>query len=251
MTPTRWRWLWCPTALTAALFVGATAQAFTINVDFGAGELYSGTALAEDPGTVWNAVDSTNTTDGPLVDSMGNPTPITITKSNVVGAFTTPVLNPSHVDPAVPVGTAGAFDALTRDGILSLGCPPASCALLTLNGVPAGEYRIFLYEIRGEVTDTTGFGVRGLGEYGVDSTNPDDEATVGFVLSEDYPSFGLVSPDAQGRLFIDFGPGFASETGAINGLQLQLIPEPNIPLLLGAGVVALAAGRRAQIRSTI
>jgi hypothetical protein len=111
--------------------------------------------------------------------------------------------------------------------------------------VPSGEYRIFLYEIRGNATDTTGFSVRGLEGYGVDSTGPDDDATVGFVFLEDYPSFPPVRPDAQGNLFIDFGPGPGSTLGAVNGLQLQLIPEPGTAVLCALGLAGLLGVSRA------
>jgi hypothetical protein len=235
--------VFAPAAFAGALLFGAGAQALVINIDFGEGDLYSGTAVVDDPGTVWNAVGPAITTDGPLVDSLGNPTPVTITKSGAItGAVTTPVLNPSHVDAAVPVGSAGAFDALTRDAIVSLCC----LAQLILNDLPPGEYRIVLYEIRGNAVDMTGFSVDGLESYCCDTSGPDDDATVGFVLSEDYPFFPPVRPDAQGRLFISFGPvSGLNMLGAINGLQLQLIPEPGTAILCVLGLGLLGVRRTA------
>lgn len=71
-------------AAVGALSIPSFSQAETINVDInkGAAPTYSGTAAAPDSGTVWNglAIDESRGTNtlGSVVDSQGNPIPVSI-----------------------------------------------------------------------------------------------------------------------------------------------------------------------------
>ncbi len=89
-----------------SLAAASVASAGSINVQFGdsanGGSAYTGPAAAPDPNTAWNDIASSDQTDT-LVSGTGSLS-ADVTVSGSSGGFTSMVLNPSHIDPSVPVG---------------------------------------------------------------------------------------------------------------------------------------------------
>jgi hypothetical protein len=117
-----------PLALAIALLgAAAPAAALTVNVDFGDGPVYAGTADAPDPGTVWNAHTSAGGTT-PLVDSSGGATSITFTMAASLAL------------PGLPAGNDLMVDGLHK--ALGLG--------FTIGGLlPSTQYDMYLYALGG------------------------------------------------------------------------------------------------------
>ena len=234
--------------------VSNLAVAEEINVQFGnGGATYSGSAAAPNLGTVWNNLASANQSGTALVDSNGNPTGVTLSLSGASGGFTTGVLNPSAVDPSVPVGTAGAFDNLIRPQVFVAG---NATATLTISGLTPGQrYNLYSYEIRGNTSEDTTFTVTSQAGSPSATSTPDNNTTTGFNSPEDYVLFTALVP-SSGQIVETFTSGGATEFGATNGFQLlEITPEPSsIVAVLGLCGMSLIGfvryrGRRKSARA--
>ena len=71
-------------ALAVTALFAAPVSAVTVNIDFNSSSspTYSGVAAAPDLGTTWNAFDGGSETNAAVVESFGNATGITLSKSS-------------------------------------------------------------------------------------------------------------------------------------------------------------------------
>jgi hypothetical protein len=158
-----------------SLAAASIASASSVNVQFGdGGTTYSGSAAAPDSNTSWNNLASADQTDSSVTGTGGLTADITV--SGNTGGFTSSVLNPSHIDSSVPVGTAGAYDNLTRPQLFVGG----GTATITISGLTPGAYfNLYSYEVRGNSNENTKFTITSqLGSPSLTSA-PDDNATTG------------------------------------------------------------------------
>lgn len=110
----------------------------------------------------------------------------------------------------------------------------ASSATFTLSGLaPSSVYNLYLYGKQGWSTATT-FTV------GTESQSTSSGAFDGtFTTGRDYVRFANVAADATGTITGTMTA--AAIYGAINGLQLQSVPEPSTIVLAAAGLIGLLA----------
>lgn len=230
--------------IASALIVSAlsgmasTSLAETINIDIGhpdVPDLYVGTAVAPDAGTVWNPISATGTS-GALVSSTGGATGVTFT----LGTAST----------NVGFNNAGGLgvNALMRD--YTYGYPQANT--FSINGLtPGGTYDLYLYAQNGSVNAaTTQFTI---GATSQTATNAAGNLT-SFVELGNYVKFlGLIATGGSiSGSVVDPNsvPGVDERAFAFNGLQVQSVPEPSSLLILATGVVGLVACAR-QRKSSV
>jgi hypothetical protein len=224
--------------------------ASTIGVQFGnGGTTYVGTAAAPDSGTTWNNLASGDQLNTPLVNSNDQTTTVTLTLAGSSGGFTTGTLNPSHVDPSEPVGTAGVYDNLLRPQVFVSG----GTATITIGGLTAGHvYDLYSYEVRGNTYENTTFTVTSQAGFPSATSTSDNNTTTGLTAGEDYVLFTELTPNAFGQIVETFTNGGGSVYGATNGFQLiDVTPEPSTLLALASGAIMLIpfVGRRRSRRN--
>lgn len=180
---------------------------------------------------------------GALSDSTGTPTAMTYDISydfNGGGLY----LNP----PLISNGTPGFLfgEAASVSG--------TDVGTLTLHGVGAGSYDLYLYGAnydgtRGALfTVSSGTAVSGL----TATTNPYSSSGSGplttFQLGVDYVEFTGVTPDANGNIAITWTQNVNDPLGGgegdFNGMSLVTVPEPTTMAFMGLALMGLLAVRR-------
>lgn len=223
----------------------ATYGQTTINVDIngaaGSGT-YSGVAAAPDVGTIWNGISPTGAefTSGPLVDSMGAATPVTVS----FGAYNAYAANENP---------AAFSSALLTDfvyqTVLGPNGPPGLFAINNL--APGAAYDLYFYAQNGGYSNTaTSFTIGGDQLIATNSNSPGGPPS--FIENTNYVMFSGVVADAGGAIVGEFNDVAAANNAAFNGLQIQqaAIPEPaSIASAIVAGGLLLVGGMRRRRRA--
>ena len=215
-----------------------TASAATVNIDFnstqnGGGPTYSGLAVAPDTagaGAQWNGFSNNSFANIPnlggtnLLDSTGVATTIDLTVGTHGGGY------------------SGSGNALLNDYLyLQSGGTSSS---FTLSGLSASEkYDVYIYST-GDVSGQGGafsFGATTL----TTSANPRDGTN--FILGNNYVVFNGVTPDGTGSATFNwvFNGVSATSSSGLNGIQVEIVPEPSAAfLLIGSLGMGLLVRRR-------
>lgn len=221
------------------LIVPSAVQADLVGVDFnwdGGGFVlespiatYSGAAVLGAAGDQWNRVlgSFSGTTQSPvaLVDSTGVPSGVTLTFSSAVRSFDAFFNNDKPLFTPIE-------NNLMRDYMF---VPQSQSATLTLGGLTAGgSYRLILYSSSNEPNRATDFTVN------METKRVTQAAASSFIEGVNYADFSAAA-DGSGNLSFSFvGVGLDSES-ALNGFQIQAIPEPSsLAMFSLVGLVSLA-----------
>jgi hypothetical protein len=246
-----------PSALRFLVIAAASAQASAavINVDFqpitGNGVTFSGVGAAPDSGTSWNGISvphdnsfggtggfiSGAITAAPLVDSLGNSSPITLTTDVGGGTFAAGGNNSIFV--------ADQYDLL-RDQLLVFN---DNVHTITLANVPVGLYDFYLYGVGDNFgapdsgsNRSTIFTVTGL-TLGTGSTTG-SQPTNGLTLGEEYTLIQGIAPAVNGTISIAYQRNGTAGEGAFNGFQMVAVPEPSAAISACLGAATLLGFRR-------
>ncbi|HEX8312883.1 MAG TPA: PEP-CTERM sorting domain-containing protein [Chthoniobacteraceae bacterium] len=226
------------TLLTAAAAaISCTAGAAIVNVDFnstnnGGGATYSGLAAAPDQaGTnaLWNGI--SNNTFGSITglggtdlpDSTGAATDIDITIGRQDGGFT------------------GTGNNLLKDYLFLV---PGQSSTFTLSGLsPQASYNVYIYSMG----DTAGQG----GTFTYNGTSLSTSASplngTTFVAGNNYVVFTGVTSAEDGTAGFTWAGVSSNTHSALNGIQIEIVPEPTSVALLGLGAVGLGLIRRRRV----
>jgi len=200
------------------------AAAAQINIDFGNGGVYSGTAAAPDTGTKWNSFAYVALTDAALVDSSNMPTSVTLTK-------------PSSNDYSNSGGGSGpANDALMRDYLWVKN----GSSTITLGGLtPNATYDLYIYGL-GDQTDQSILVTLDAANGGATGNTTGPERSP---LNEGENWIKLTpNADSSGNILFTW-QNRDNQHGGLNGLQL-VVPEPATLSLLALGGLAILRKRR-------
>ena len=200
--------------------------------------VFVGQGADPDPGNnTWNAFAASGVATSGNLTSSGGSTPITLTATY---GFSNGIVNAA--DQGMPQYLLGNEAGV--NGANPLGT-------FTLNNVPAGAYRLFLYGTNFDHNRGTTFTVSsGAPDGGVSSTL--NNTITSFIEGNNYVVFNNVQPDSSGKISGTFFPNPAdgvgnnnlSGEGSLNGLQLVRVPEPASAALLMLGGFGLLARRR-------
>ena len=210
--------------LSVVLTVATSANAAVINIDFGPGDLYSGTAVASDTGTTWNGFGGGAETAASLLDSSGAASVVTFTKSsdsqhsqNGGGTPTSHDLMEDYLHN----GNNAEFVGTVTFGNLTIG----------------GSYNLYLYGMGDQTDQFTDFAVAAAnGGASGSTTGParDPLSTPGnyIVLT------GIA--DGLGDLSYTWSKS-AGGYAAHNGVQLEAVtvPEPTAVIMMLGGILGL------------
>jgi hypothetical protein len=229
---------------TASLASAATL----INVDFGltggTAGTYNGTPapVLGNNGDIWNGVTSPSgvgktVSNAPLNFVDGSASGVTVS----VTAFD----NASDLSGTSPYNTqiGATYKSLMADYIYLYTVQSYSSATITLKGLPAsstGSIVLFAADTAGQGSSFT------IGGTTLTTTDPNGHsiATNGLVAGVDYVEFNNVTSDATGQLSISWTVPGTQQFAALNGMQIQFVPEPSAALLGGVGMLGLLTRRR-------
>ena len=256
----------------ALAFVASTAQAQLINVNFiddainiqwGGGSTpapatMSGAAVLGSAGDIWNGLGGfnyatypTGASGGPypLVYANGLASGVSLSLVAPNGTYDANSVNWSNFSPfswaslANEQGNVG-YPATPYANLMA-SCLVANTAVndgsVTLTGLsPLGLYQLVTYNASDE--NEVGGRISSFTVNGVTQTSTYDGVTTTLVQGVDYLSWNAQA-DATGTLVINFGNKALGESD-LNGLQIQLVPEPATFALVGAAMTLLLVGRR-------
>ena len=204
-----------------ALIIDYTPTGTGLNVDFGAGQVFSGTRQAPNVGTTWNGINdgAAGGTFGSLVDSNNNA--LTFAGVSIITtASQGQDSNPGFGDELM--NDNNYTD--NRDGRIG-------SSTVTIDGLPVGGlYDLYLYgddsfipgNIYGSVFTVT------------DANGSQQETTVG--SSNVFVYFASLEADANGQIIIGYTTNGNSPYGYLNGLQLVAVPEPSSLMVASIGL---------------
>ncbi|MDZ7619796.1 MAG: hypothetical protein U1E05_22590 [Patescibacteria group bacterium] len=204
-------------------------HAALINVDFGAGGVYSGLAmyLGGSATDAWNGATAANISQASalsLVDAAGQPTGVTMYYTGTTGIYSWNTPN-----------------TLLKD-YLYTGNPIGNSFSVFLTGLDEGVYDLYVYcqADDGSTGRTTSFTAGGQ-SLTVGPTQNDFNAYIdgrnsGVLRGVTVGGDGLLTLTAANAC----GTGVSNPRGVLNGFQL-VVPEPTTALLLLTGVMALLA----------
>ena len=265
-------------ALIAALAVAGAgvltysgaARASVIDVNFTtSGNTYSGLgADTLDTGTVWNNIVYPGSTVGAgdngitLTDSNGNSLPLVTL--NVSGTGTSPVPSQNNfydgtTDNPSPVALMGGYRYIKPGGGL----------LVTLGGIPAGDYQLFVYAAGNATSQSASIGFNetandvpgGISSATTtaadrdifDAGNPTTNGTIGSATNGGSGvNYAILDaqPDSSGNIEITLSSPTSTYL-AVDALQLQpdVVPEPaTLGTLATCGLFLLRRRRRQESR---
>lgn len=199
--------------------------------------VFVGQGADPDPGNnTWNAFAASGAATSGSLTSSGSSTPITLTATY---GFSNGIVNAADQGmPQYLLGNEAGVNGATPLGTF------------TLNNVPAGTYRLFLYGTNFDHNRGTTFTVgTGTPDGGVSSTL--NSTITSFIEGNNYVVFNNVLP-ASGTISGTFFPNPTdgvgnnnlSGEGSLNGLQLVRVPEPASAALLMLGGFGLLVRRR-------
>lgn len=222
-------------AIAAAGIVSMSAKAVVVNIDFTkSSSAYSGTAAADDTGTVWNLAEA-NSTLTSLDDSNGNSTSIGLSTSGASGAW-------SDNDGANVSGgnLTEAFGLMEHYSYLKESSPSITHLFA---GLTAGQgYDLYVYAYGDSVGQNVCSSVDN-GTTWLQTSDPTGLTTL--VEGRQYVLFESVLADSNGEItLLTSLPSTTSVTdldasanyASINGLQLATsaaVPEPATFVLAG------------------
>lgn len=238
--------------LIMAVLVGVQAQATVINVDFendpaaSSSVTYSGQGAMPAPGGVWNSAHPSAAPDvyfwgecnyqnslasGALVDSLGNPTGVTVSASGITATYTWTGFEPS------PAPAWTTHHNLMNDWIIQES--ESTNAVVTISGLAGnGLYNLVVYGHSHEGGGNTVFTIGGNTQTTATTTSTDDHAlTAGY----DYLTFNNVSANGSGDIVINFHDAVGGNQGGFNGFQITSVPEPSAMIILASSILGLLA----------
>jgi hypothetical protein len=217
------------------------------------GAAQSGAAVLGSAGDTWNAVGGLGAgplvfayagspaflasyTSGPLVDSTGAVTPVTL---SLIASQTYSATQPGWGNSS-PFVTAGSpYANLFNTMLVATTANPQQT--VTLNGLaPNQAYQLITYN--GSDQNEAGARPSLFTVNGVTQTSTYDGVQSTLINGVDYLVFNAMS-DGTGTLVINYGVSGAFETD-FNGFQLQAVPEPGTLALLASGAVLLLGVQR-------
>jgi hypothetical protein len=219
----------------------------TINVDFngaaGSGT-FVGVGAAPDLGTIWNGISPPNNafTSGPLVDSAGAATPVTVSLE-------------TYLEYAANENPADFSRLLLTDfvyqTVLGPNGPPSAFAINNLT--PGGAYDLYFYSQNGGYSNTaTSFTIGATQK--VATNVPGNFGPDSFIENTNYVKFAGVVADPTGTIVGEFNDVAIANNAAFNGMQIQQVPIPEpasvASALIGGVLVVGAAMRRRRASAT-
>jgi len=239
----------------------------SINTAWGGGNApapaaMSGSAVIGSAGDVWNGLGGfaysapplgATFTSGPLVNSLGVITPVTLTLSAPNGSYDANSVGWNNFSPfswaSLANEQASTGYSVSPYAVLMASCLVANSTTVngtvTLSGLtPNGAYDLITYNASD--ANETGGRLSSFTVNGVTQTSTYDGATTTLINGVDYLVFAGVTADGAGNLTINFGNLGVSESD-FNGFQLQgeiAVPEPSTFALVGAGMALLLSYQR-------
>lgn len=225
----------CGACVAVAMSFGTASAQVTINVDLSIGSgTYSGVGAAPDAGTVWNGISpgAGSFTSGPLVDSTGAATPVTVS----LESFFQYAANERPAAFASPLLTDFVYQTM-----LGPNGPPGLFAINNL--VPGGTYDLYFYSQNGGYSNTaTSFTIGGDTKVAT-NINPFAGGAPSFIENTNYVVFSGLTADGLGTIVGEFNDVAAANNAAFNGIQIQqaAIPEPAsiASAIIGSGLLLM------------
>jgi hypothetical protein len=217
-------------AIIGALAASGRANAQTINLDIGgAGQNYTGTAIAPDLGTFWNNLTPGGTAPMTITlsDSFGNAlSGASLTISNHTAGGNMYYFNTT-------ANTTPNPENLMRDYTFF------ATYDLTVSGLSAGSYNFWFYGDGDQANQagTINFGGVNTGISGATANSPLGRDLVNGGEGISYKSFSGLTVDGSGVLSF-------SVVNYLNGFQLTAVPEPSALALAGLGLGLAGFARR-------
>jgi len=217
-------------AALGALGATSTTRAATLNFDLNrAGDaLYSGTALAPDPGTTWNEIvaGAAMTVSGAL-DSTGAPTSVGMT------------VTPFDGDATPRAWSNGSNGSPNPADLMSEYLYPGNGTQysVTVSGLAAGSYSLYVYA-HGDQPNQTSLITVDAANGGASASTGETGADWRDIYSADGPPAVTLPATVDGSGALTF------TTSYLNGFQVMPVPEPGVTLLAGFGLLGLARRRR-------
>jgi hypothetical protein len=209
----------------------------SVNVDYGGGATpppaaMSGAAVIGSATDIWNglggftysAYPNGATASGlPLVDSLGNPTTVTLSLSAPSGTYDANSVNWGNYSPFTAAGSP--YSALMASCLVANS--GAANGTVTLSGLLADQ-ACDLYVYNASDANEAGGRLSSFTVNGVTQTSTYDGVTSTLVNGVDYLEFAGVTADATGTLVINFGNLGASESD-FDGFQLTPAGSGTLP----------------------
>ena len=225
------------------------------------GTVMTGAAATGSAGDVWNGLGgftyaspggAATYTSGPLVNSAGAPTGVSLSLSAPSGTYGANSVNWSNYSPfswasladeqALTGGPYTPYSALYSHTLVANSA--TADGSVVLSGLTPGTYNLFLYNAS-DANEGTGrtstFVVNGVTQTSTYGPNGGGVYPTTLISGVDYVEYARVT--TTGTLTINFGNLIASESD-LNGLQLQAVPEPGTLALLGMGLPLFFIRRR-------
>ena len=262
-------------AITAAGLASVQAQLFNvnftdanINAAYGGGDstptppgtTMTGPAVLGSAGDVWNGLGgftyvapggAASYTSGPLVNSLGVATGVSLSLSAPSGTYGANSVNWGNYstfswasladEQAQTGGPYTPYSALFSHTLVANSA--AANGSVTLTGLAANQaYNLVLYsasDVNVGAGRTSTFVVNGVTQ----TTTWTSSGATTLIAGVDYTEYLSTVSDGTGTLTINFGNLIASESD-LNGFQLQAVPEPGTLAVLGMGLSLLFIHRR-------
>jgi len=262
-TPTAGFSLAAAFAAAGLLAFAGQSQAAVYNLNFSGGiggtylGNYTGVGAAPDAGTYWNQIQQTQNGIGSYNTSISNLTASDGTTSsgiNVLVEYSRAYNDLDDLDNGSSISGNNLLGSwLQVDGSID----GAGVGLVTISGLSAGSFDLYLYGINGGFT---GRGTRFLFNTNYWTGGTEDPGNSSFHYLEttgasagsfqegnNYVVFsGVQSYNGQIQYYIGANPAGGNIQGPFNGLQLVAIPEPSAFVMLGTGCAAFCLVRRRQ-----
>jgi hypothetical protein len=222
-------------ALVATCSLASAATLISVDLNRDTNSItYSGAAVLAEGLNSWNGIiPGTSVTNKPLSWSDNTSSPVTLSISSISGTYFS--------------SAATTSAALMNDYAYLIDSTHQKTSTITISGLPSNSTgTIVLYAAVG-AKQGSAFSLTDASNITFTGQTKDDQTTYnGLTKDDQYVEFDNVDFGQSGQVTINWGftSNPTTQYAALNGLQIQIVPEPSTALLVGVGMLGLLTRRR-------